>query len=69
MCFGGGAPSAPQPAMPPQAAIAPTAPAVRGQLLLTDQRQGTTLLTGGLGDPLLGNQLANNQLGRKTLLG
>jgi hypothetical protein len=66
MCFGGSSP-APAPAVipPPQAAISPAAPAVRQNTAAQIQQQaGTTLLTGGQGQALPGNDF-----GKKTLLG
>jgi hypothetical protein len=70
MCFGGSVPSAPAaPALvappPPQAAVLPSATAVRSAVGQAGALKfGSTLLTGGLGDPLAGDTL-----GVKTLLG
>lgn len=68
MCSGG-PPKPPKPPPPPQIAKAPNAIAVRKEI--EDYNSGksggipmTTLLTGGSGD-----QIANNLLGKKTLLG
>ena len=70
MCFGGSAP--PTPAAPaavpppaPQLAATPTAAAVRASTAQASaQNYGSTLLTGGLGDPV-----SSQTLGAKTLLG
>lgn len=67
MCFGGGStPTPPAPPPPPQYAQAPAAAAVRADTAGRSGGQvGSTILTGGLGDPLL----SGNGLGKKTLLG
>jgi len=66
MCFS--APSAPAVAAappPPQAAVQPAAAAVRASTAAQSAQQyGSTLLTGGLGDPV-----SSQTLGVKTLLG
>ena len=70
MCFGGSAPpvpaaSAAAPPPPPQVALSPTPAAVRARTAAKSAAlYGSTLLTGGLGDPIAGQTL-----GVKTLLG
>jgi hypothetical protein len=70
---GGGSPKAPPPPPPPppppQLAKVPQAAAVRNDVAAQNIAQGrgevtSTLLTGGLGDPI-----KQDKLGRKTLLG
>jgi hypothetical protein len=68
-CMGSSAPPPPPPPPPPpQLPKTPTAAAVRADTIKQNIGQGggqpqSTLLTGGLGDPL------SDKLGKKTLLG
>ena len=68
MCFGASAPAAPPappPPPPPRYAQAPTAASVRASTATAVGKQTVgTLLTGGQGD-----QVSNDTLGKKTLLG
>ncbi len=70
MCFGGSAPSAPAapaavPPPAPQLAQQASAAQVRSTTAANSaQTYGSTLLTGGLGDPI-----SSQTLGAKTLLG
>ena len=70
MCFGGGGGALPAPVSaaatpPPVPAQVPQAAAVRATTAGSNQRAyGSTLLTGGMGDPI-----SSQTLGAKTLLG
>jgi hypothetical protein len=68
MCFGGSAPpspAAPASVPPPAPQLAATPTAVRASTVRSSgQQYGSTLLTGGLGDPI-----SSQTLGAKTLLG
>lgn len=65
MCLVPSAPPPPAIAPPPQMAVSPTAAAVRSTTVAQGQQQfGSTLLNGGLGDPL-----GSTKLGSKSVLG